>query len=156
VNTTKIIVSLAFGLLAISATAANAQTWSKEQAGVWQVVLDSYKDIDAQDANWSGKWVFPDAMVWGNDYPMPRNRDNVKRWDTYNFAGMKNHVAEYSPAAIVVHGSTAVAHYYYSNANEDRKGKHETTHGRCTDVLAKDGGSWKFIAWHCGDEPSDD
>ena len=152
----NIVLSLGFGLLAISAGAAHAQTWSKEQTEVWQVVLDSYKDIDAQEANWSEKWVLPDAIVWGNDFPMPRSRDSVKRWDTYNFSGTKSHVAEYSPAAIVVHGSTAVAHYYYSNANENREGKHETTHGRCTDVLAKDGGSWKFIAWHCGDEPGDD
>ena len=152
----KVIIYLAVCLLTISANMASAQTWSKEQTQVWQVVLDSYKDIDARDANWSEKWVFADAVVWGNDYPMPRSRDSVKRWDTYNFEGGKNHVAEYSPAAIVVHGSTAVAHYYYTNASEDREGKHETTHGRCTDVLAKDGRSWKFIAWHCGDEPGDD
>ena len=155
-KTKQAIASLMFGMLAILAGSANAQSWSKEQAEVWQVVLDSYKDIDAQDASWSERWVFPDAMVWGPDYPMPRSRDSVRRWDAYNFAGSKNHVAEYAPAAIVVHGSTAVAHYYYTNASEDREGKHETTHGRCTDVLAKDGQNWKFIAWHCGDEPNDD
>lgn len=144
------------GLLALSASAANAQTWSKDQTEVWQVVLDSYKDINAQDPNWSEKWVFADASVWSGWYPMPRSRDSVQRWDAYSFKGGKTHVAEYTPAAIVVHGSTAVAHYYYSNASEDREGKHETTHGRCTDVLARDGKSWKFIAWHCNDEPSDD
>ena len=144
------------GLLGTSAGLANAQTWSKDQAEVWGVIIQSYKDIDAQDVNWSDKWVLPDAMVWGPDYPMPRNRDSVKRWDAYNLPAGKSHVAEDSPAAIVVHGSTAVAHYYYSNANEDREGKHKTTHGRCTDVLARDGKSWKFIAWHCGDEPDED
>ncbi|MBT8137982.1 MAG: DUF4440 domain-containing protein [Gammaproteobacteria bacterium] len=134
---------------------ATAQDWSKEQSAVWQVVIDSYKDIDARDANWSKKWVFADAMVWGS-YPMPRNRDSIQRWDKYNFSGGRNHVSEYSPTAIVVHGSTAVAHYYYSNATEDRKGEHETSHGKCTDILAKDGKSWKFIAWHCADAPGDD
>ncbi len=27
---------------------------------------------------------------------------------------------------------------------------------RVTAVLAREGRSWKFIAWHCGDEPKDD
>ena len=154
-TTTRAVLATSLGMLMFWAAAADAQTWSKEQSAVWQVVLDSYKDIDKRDANWADKWVFADAMVWGPDYPMPRTRDSVKRWDAYNFPAGKTHVAEYSPVAIVVHGSTAVAHYYYSNATEDR-GKHETAHGRCTDVLAKDGKSWKFIAWHCGDAPKDD
>ncbi len=152
----RVLVSLSLAMLAMTAITANAQTWSKEQTEVWQVVLESYKDIEKQDANWSDKWVFEDAMVWGSDYPMPRSRNSIKRWDTYNFPGSRTHVAEYSPAAIVVHGSTAVAHYYYSNATEDRKGEHSTTHGRCTDILARDGKSWKFIAWNCGDEPDGD
>ena len=152
----KLLVSLISGLLLFSVGVSTAKDWSKEQLEVWDTVLESYKDIDARDANWSDKWVFPDAMVWGPSYPMPRNRDSIKRWDRYQFARGKNHVTEYSPVAIVVHDSTAVAHYYSSSASEDADGKHEVTHGRCTDVLARDGKRWKFIAWHCGNEPSDD
>lgn len=152
----KILALTAIGFITLSAGAADAQSWTKEQSAVWDVVLNSYKDIDARDAKWSDKWVFADAMVWGSGYPMPRGRDSIKRWDAYQFSKDRSHVADYSPAAIVVHGSTAVAHYYYSNASEDKDGKHETTHGRCTDVLAKDDKSWKFIAWHCSDEPSGD
>lgn len=144
------------GMLVVTGGAANAQTWSKAQTEVWEVILESYKAIDAQDVSWSDTWVFPDAKVWGPGHPVPRGRDGVKRWDTYNFSSGKNHVAEYSPVAIVVHDSTAVAHYYYTNASENREGKHVTTTGRCSDVLAKDGKSWKFIAWHCGDDPDDD
>ncbi|MDH3587805.1 MAG: nuclear transport factor 2 family protein [Gammaproteobacteria bacterium] len=154
--TTKRTLLSVLGLMAILTGPAAAQTWSKAQLEVWDTVLESYKDIDAQDANWSQKWVFSDAMVWGPTFPMPRGRDSVKRWDAYQFPNSKNHVSEYSPAAIVVHDSTAVAHYYYSNASEDKDGERATTHGRCTDVLAKDGKKWRFIAWHCGDEPSDD
>jgi ketosteroid isomerase-like protein len=135
---------------------ASAQTWSKAQTEIWDAVLESYKDIDARNADWSDRWVLADAKVWGPDYPMPRGRDSVKRWDAYQFPNSKIHVSEYSPAAIVVHESTAVAHYYYSNATEDKDGKRETTHGRCTDVLAKDDGKWKFIAWHCGDDSDND
>ena len=152
----KIRYSLVLCLMALSIGSVHARSWTEAQTEVWDVILESYKDIEARDVNWSDKWVFSDAMVWGPDYPMPRSRDSVKRWDSYQFSGGKNHLAEYSPAAIVVHESTAVAHYYTSSAVEDREGKHETTHGRCTDILARDGESWKFIAWHCGDEPGDD
>ena len=151
----KTIVLMALSLLVLSTGAANAQTWSKEQTEVWKVVLKSYEDIDAKDANWSDKWVFADAVVWSHTLPMPRNRDSIKRWDRYQFARGTNHLSEYTPAGIVVHDSTAVVHYYYANATEDKDGKHETTRGRCSDVLAKDGKSWKFISWSCGDEPSD-
>ena len=152
----KIMYALVFGLMASSIGGAQARSWTDAQTEVWEVILESYKDIDARDVNWSDKWVFSDAMVWGPDYPMPRNRDSVKRWDAYQFSGGKNHLAEYSPAAIVVHESTAGAHYYTSSAVEDREGKHKTSHGRCTDILARDGERWKFIAWHCGDEPGGD
>lgn len=135
---------------------ATAQSWSDDQSEVWGVVTDSYKDIEKQDANWSQKWVLADAMVWGSGYPMPRGRESIGRWDAYQMPNSRTHVSDYTPTAIVVHGSTAVAHYYYSTASEDKDGKHETVHGRCTDVLAKDKGSWKFIAWNCSDEPGDD
>ena len=146
---------LSLGIFAMLAGPVSAQTWDKAQKEVWEVVLASYKDIDSKRADWSDKWVLADAMVWSGSYPMPRNRDSVKRWDTYQFPNSTTHVSEYMPAAIVVHGSTAVAHYYSSSATENKDGKRETTHGRCTDILSKDKGKWLFIAWHCTDEPSD-
>ena len=60
---------------------------------------------------------------------------------------------ELYPAGIVVVGSMAVAHYYYSTAAEDRDGKRKTTHGRYTDVLINQNGKWMFIAWRGGDDP---
>jgi ketosteroid isomerase-like protein len=60
---------------------------------------------------------------------------------------------ELKPAGIVVVGTTAVAHYYYSTAAEDRDGKRKTTYGRYTDVLIKQDGNWVFIAWRGRDDP---
>ena len=146
---------LTLGIFAMLAGPVCAQSWDKAQTEVWGVVLASYKDIDSNKAGWSDTYVLKDAKVWGGSYPMPRDRDSVKRWDTYQFPNSTTHVSEYSPAAIVVHGSTAVAHYYYSNATENKDGKRETSHGRCSDILSKDKGKWRFIAWHCTDEPND-
>ncbi|KAA3651593.1 MAG: nuclear transport factor 2 family protein, partial [Proteobacteria bacterium] len=124
-----------------------------DQSEVWQMILASYVDIDNKDVNWSEKWSTKDALVWGNAYPMPRNIASVKRWDAYQFPLSENMVSEYSPVGIVVHGSTAVAHYYYSNGDKNKEGKHKTTHGRCTDIVVKEGQQWKFVSWHCADAP---
>lgn len=129
---------------------------SAQEKEVWTAVTTSWDAIIAEDIGWVDKWVHADAAVWGGSYPMPRSREEVKRWDRYNFDNSQTIVAQFSPAKIVVSGNTAVAHYYYSTGDENREGKRKTTHGRCTDVLVRSGGGWKFIAWHCTDEPSKD
>lgn len=147
--------ALTFLLAIIASTAwsAHAQQWDEKQTEVWGVVLDSYKDIENKDSSWSDKWLTEDAMAWGNGTPLPRNRDSIKIWDKFNFAdGSNNKVSDYSPAAIVVHDSTAVVHYYYSNGVVLKNGENKTVHGRCTDILVKDAKSWKFVGWHCSDE----
>jgi uncharacterized membrane protein len=50
----------------------------------------------------------------------------------------------------------AVAHYLYTNAIENKEGETEVSNGRYTDVLVRVDGSWKFIAWHGGDDHTDD
>ena len=91
---------------------------------------------------------------------MPRKISSVKKWDKFNFADSKTLVHEISPAAMVVQGSTAVAHYHFSLYTQSlvgtKAGDRRTVHGRCSDVLINDGGSWKFISWNCGQEPSDE
>lgn len=140
-------------ILVLTAFSAAAKNWDEKQQEVWNVILSSYQDIDKRDANWSDKWVTADAMVWSNNTPMPRDRDSIKRWDTFQFSdGTTSNVSEYSPTAILVHGDTAVAHYYYSNGTTSKEGKQSTTHGRCSDILGKEEQSWKFIAWNCADQ----
>jgi hypothetical protein len=135
---------------------AEAQTWSDSQQEVWTIILESWDAITARDATWSDRYVHPSAAVWSMDYPMPRTRDDVKRWDSFNFPSETILNDEYNLAALVVEGSTAVAHYYYSTGVQDAEGDRETTHGRCTDILIRSEGTWKFIAWNCTDEDDDD
>jgi ketosteroid isomerase-like protein len=139
----------------LTGTAADAQSWDASQKEVWTTILDSYKDIENEDLAWTDKWVTPDAKVWGS-YPMPRSREAVKNWDGFNFGRSETLASEYSPAAIVVHGDMAVAHYYYSTGDKDEEGKTSVTHGKCTDILVRAEGSWRFIAWNCADMPEDD
>jgi ketosteroid isomerase-like protein len=55
----------------------------------------------------------------------------------------------------VIQGDTAVAHYYYSEMNEDKDGKRETTHGRYTDVLIREEGKWRYFTWSGGELDDD-
>jgi len=108
-------------LVAMTGTWSTAQSWDTSQKEVWQAVLGSYQDIEKEDAGWTDKWVMPNAAVWG-DYPMPRTRETVSRWDEFNFERSDTLVSEYSPAAIVVHEDMAVAHYYYSTGDKNAEG----------------------------------
>jgi len=151
----KKLIKVSVLLLLVSAV-SQAQEWNEAQTEVWNAVLGSYVDIDNNDVNWTDKWVTDDAVVWGSGFPMPRTRDSIKRWNGYQFPQSETMMSEYSPAAIVVHDNTAVAHYYYSNGAKNKEGKHKTTHGRCSDIMVKQDNSWKFLSWHCADTPSND
>ncbi|WP_448212963.1 YybH family protein [Colwellia sp. MEBiC06753] len=141
--------------LCLLGTSASAANWDAKQKEVWDVITSSYEAIEKKDITWTDKWVTSDAVVWGNSTPLPRTRKSIKSWEkVMNDDGSKNLISDYSPAAIVVHNDTAVAHYYYSNATENKEGKRKVEHGRCTDILVKDGKSWKFLSWHCASEPS--
>ena len=133
-----------------------AQTWSPEQREVWAVVEDSWQAIAAKDHTWVDRLVHPKGRVWSNNYPMPRDHSSQGKWERYGAENSRTLVLELSPVAIVVQGNTAVAHYYYSQAMEDRKGDRKTEHGRYTDVLVRDGGQWKFLAWSGGESSTDD
>ena len=61
---------------------------------------------------------------------MPRDRSSYARWSRYRVENSTTLAHELSPVAIVVQGNTAVAHYYYYEATEDRKGDRKSERGR--------------------------
>ncbi len=134
----------------------HGQSWSAEQREVWNVIVESWDAIVAKDVAWSDKWVHPNAIGWGDENPTPRTRATIKNWDRFGFEGSTTLVHEENLLAMVVQGNTALAHYYYSQGVEETEGKRRTIHGRCSDVLIREGGRWQFIGWRCGELPSDD
>ena len=134
-------------------TIAIAQDWSPEQTEVWNTIVAQWDASKAKDHTWPERTLHPSFLGWPDEFPMPRDKAGVEEWEKYGSENSKVHVQELSPVGIVVVGSTAVAHYYYSTAAEDRKGRRETTHGRYTDVLVKQDGKGLFIAWRGGDDP---
>jgi ketosteroid isomerase-like protein len=146
------VTALVIGVICIFVVPADSQTWSQEQLEVWKVIQDQWEAAKAKDTSWPERFLHPSFLGWSNENPTPRDKSSTKRWEAYNSANSKTIEQELSPLSIVVVGSTAVAHYYFSTATENYKGERQTSHGRYTDILVKVGDGWQFIAWHGGEE----
>jgi hypothetical protein len=129
---------------------ASAQTWSPQQQEVWGVVQSQWQASMAKDTGWMERFLHSDFRGWTAGEPTPRDKESASRWARYEMESGSTLVQDLVPMAIVVHGNTAVVHYYYSQAQVDREGKHRTNHGRYTDTLLKENNQWRFLAWSGG------
>ena len=148
-------VSLA-GVTVSMATPALAQTWSNGQLEVWDVIQTQWQASMEEDATWPERLLHESFLGWANENPAPRDEASTDKWNRYDVENSTTLMQELYPVGIIVQGNTAVAHYFYSTSTENRKEERKTTHGRYTDVLVRDGGTWRFIAWHGGDDPEND
>ena len=132
------------------------QTWSDKQLEVWNVIEAQWKASMEKDTTWPDKVLQEKFLGWDNERPMPRDKSSTHSWTRYTNENSTTLLQELYPVGIIVQGNTAVAHYFYSQASENRKGERETSHGRYTDVLVKENGTWQFLAWSGGDNPTKD
>ncbi len=139
-----------FGLML--ATVAAAQDAGNDQADVWAVVESQWSADENGDEDWIDKLLVDEFAGWENISPAPRNRASTKMWDRAmdGVGTMKAH--ELYPLSIVVRGDVAVAHYLYTQANEDKDGTVKLENGRFTDILVRTDSGWKFLAWHGGED----
>jgi hypothetical protein len=135
------------------AGAAVAETWNAEQQEVWKLEQQQWKMAAAKDLSWIDSMVHPNLSYWETGQPMPQNRDSLVRWNRYSATTGTALEQELLPISIAITDNVAVVTYYYSVAREDYKKEREMVTGRYMDVLVKDKGSWKFIAWAGGDDP---
>ena len=117
--------------------------------GEWKAEME--KDTTLYD-----KYIHEKFLSWNNQNPMPRDKASFQQWHRYGTENSTTLVQELYPIGIVVHGNTAVAHYFYSIASENIKGERKTVHGRYTDILVKENGMWLFLSWSGGDDPTND
>jgi len=111
------------------------QTWSDKQLEVWNVIEAQWKASMEKDATWPEKYLHEKLLAWSDERPMPQDKSSIHSWTRYTVENSTTLLQELYPVGIIVQGNTAVAHYFYSQAEEDRKGERKTTHGRYTDVL---------------------
>jgi ketosteroid isomerase-like protein len=147
----------AFGVilvLQLSAVTAVAQGSADDQAAVWATVEEIWSAEERGDDDWVDRMLSADFMGWPNESPAPRSKASTRMWARFNADQSKGLTHELYPLSIVVHGDTAVVHYLFTVATQNKDKRIVTENGRYTDVLVRDGETWKFISWHGG--PSTD
>jgi len=133
--------------------AATAESWNAEQQEIWQLEEQQWKLAAAEDMSWIDSMVHPNLSFWETGQAMPRNQASLTRWSRYLASHGSTLEQEIFPISIVITGNVAVVNYYYTQARENDKKELEMVSGHYMDVLIKDGGRWKFIAWAGGDDP---
>jgi ketosteroid isomerase-like protein len=136
--------------------AAPAQDTTDDYVAVWSVIEAQWEAAQRGDRRWVEQLLSADFSGWRNDAPAPRDKASTRMWNDFEAKQDKGLAHELYPLSTVIHGDMAVAHYLYTNAVEDKEGETEVSNGRYTDVLVRDGDTWKFIAWHGGEDSSDD
>jgi ketosteroid isomerase-like protein len=149
--------AIALSVLLLSINAAFAQEPAEnisgdDSANVWRTVEEIWAAEERGDDDLVDKLISPDFMGWPNASPAPRSKASTRMWTRFNAEQNKGLAHELYPLSIVIHGDMAVAHYLYSMAVQTRDKKTVSTSGRYTDILVRDGDSWKFLSWHGGSD----
>jgi len=137
-------------LLLLAGTPALAQGSADDQAAVWAAVEAIWSAEERGDEAWVDDMLSADFMGWPAASPAPRSKASTRMWARFDAGQNKGLNHELYPLSIVVHGDMAVVHYLYTMVVQTRDKKVETSNGRYTDVLVRDGSDWKFISWHGG------
>ena len=132
------------------------QEWSAEQKEVFGVVEAQWKASMAKDTTWPNKFLHENFLGWSNDSPVPRDKSSIQEWYRYNSENSTTLLFELYPVGIAMRGNTAVVHYFFSYATESKKDGLETVNGQFTDTLVKENGTWQFLGWQGGENPTDD
>lgn len=135
----------------LSAGTAPAQS-NVDEAAVWTAVEQQWRAEQRGDDGWIEDMLTGDFVGWPKESPAPRNKTSTRLWNEFDSRRTKLLEFELYPLSIVIHGDMAVVHYLYTTASEERGKDVETRNGRYTDVLVRDDGAWRFIAWHGGDD----
>ena len=140
-------------LLLAVAGPASAQTWSPEQQEIWKLEQKQWQMSQDADSTWIETMVHPNMRYWDVGQPMPQDTASLTRWNRYTTANGKILEHEIFPISATITGNLAVVQYHYQIARENYKKEQEMVTGHYTDVLLKENGAWKFIAWSGGDDP---
>ncbi|MGI9222690.1 MAG: nuclear transport factor 2 family protein [Woeseiaceae bacterium] len=131
---------------------AYAQDNRDDGTDVWIAVEAQWDAEENGDKDWIDRLLADGFYGWGKGNPAPRSKSSTRMWDRFNDEQGEMVAHELYPLEIVVEGDTAIAHYLYSSAYENKDGDVETNHGRFTDVLIKTDDGWKFLGWHGGND----
>ncbi len=147
----RFIAALVAVLFALTGTAF-AQDTANDAADVILVIEEQWEAEQNGDDDWLDNMLLDKFSGWPKEAPAPRSKASTKMWDRFNDDQGQMLEHELYFQNIVVDGDTAVAHYYYTSAYQDKDDKVEVSNGRYTDILVRTEDGWKFLAWHGGSE----
>ena len=131
---------------------ATAQDSRDDSTDVWIAVEAQWDADENGDKKWIDNMLSDRFYGWGKGNPAPRSKSSTRMWDRFNDEQGNMVAHELYPLEIVIEGDTAIAHYLYSSAYENKDGEVKTSHGRFTDILVRTDDGWKFLGWHGGDD----
>ena len=143
------------GMVILGANSALLAQDTHDDAAVLVVIEQQWEASEKGDSKWIDSLLAEDFTGWTNGTPAPRTKESIRKWEKFESKQWDGIVHELYVLSLVVHGDTAVAHYLYSNGGKNSKGETETNHGRFTDILVREEGEWKFLAWHGGADDDD-
>jgi hypothetical protein len=146
------IAGLSLAVWLFAGTAA-AQSWSPEQQEIWKFEQQQWKMAAAKDNSWMDTMVHDNMRYWETGDPMPRDKASLKQWSRLSNESGTVLEQELFPISATITDNVAVVQYHYMMARENLKKERETVTGQYTDILIKQDGRWKFIAWTGGDHP---
>jgi ketosteroid isomerase-like protein len=144
--------AVSLSALLLSSGGALAQGSADDQATVWSTIEQVWAAEERGDDDWIETMLSADFMGWPYSSPAPRSKASTRMWTRFNAEQNKGLTHELYPLSIVVHGDMAVAHYLYTMAVQTKDKQTVMTNGRYTDILVRDGITWKILSWHGGDD----
>ena len=129
---------------------ALAQDPPSDGANVWVVIEEQWDAEEQGDKRWPERLLTDDFSGWDKSSPAPRSKSSTIYWNRFSERQGKTIAHELYPLSILVRGDTAIAHYLYTTAFQDKDGEIEVTNGRFTDILVRTDAGWRFLSWHGG------
>jgi len=140
-------------LILLTSVPLLAQEWSPAQKEVWKNV-EKYWELGVQnDLEGMLAYYHPEYRGWSYISGLPDDKAATKKITEYNMKTITILLYDIRPAAIVIYGTSAYVHYYYSLIFKDAEGKEKSSRGRWTDILIKQGDKWLIIGDHGGQTP---
>lgn len=142
--------------LAVSAAAlllcgaVSAQDERDDATDVWIAVEAQWDAVEKGDDTWIDERLMDEFYGWRKNSPAPRSKASTRKWDRFNATQGKSVAHELYPLEIVIHEDTAIVHYLYTTAFEEKDGEVKVNRGRFTDILVRTDDGWRFLGWHGG------
>jgi hypothetical protein len=132
-------------IVTLFATKLSAQEWTAEQKEVWQVIENTWKNLQAGNVDPSFYVFHEKYQGWSNSEPLPLSKEKAIQV----FQHLKDtwKIPDYSinPARIAVVGNAAVVHYYFHFTLVVAVGDEKKTNdmkGKYTEFYIKEDGKW--------------